>query len=137
MKLRFFSIVLTTAALLLSANLSLAADAPTDTAKPAVGKAQATKNDAKAKVAAKGKAAAKVKLVDINSASSAELKKLPGITDSEATKIIAGRPYGSKAWLVSHKVLTEDIYAAISQLIVAKQPNKDAAKNAALYRQKK
>jgi len=136
MKLRLFSIVLSTAALLLSANLSLAADAPTDPAKPVVSKAQATKNGAKAKVSAKGKAAAKGKLVDINSASSAELKKLPGITEEEATKIIAGRPYGSKAWLVNHKVLPEDKYAAIRQLIVAKQPYKDAAKNAALYKKK-
>jgi len=37
---------------------------------------------------------------------------------------------------VSNKVLTEDKYAAIRQLIIAKQPNKDAAKNAALYKKK-
>lgn len=137
MKLRLFSIALSTAALLLSANVSLAADASMDPAKPAVTKAQATKNDTKAKVSAKGKAAAKIKLVDINSAKSSELKQLPGITDAEAAKIIAGRPYGSKAWLVTNDILPEAKYAAIRQLVIAKQPNKDAAKNAALYKNKK
>ncbi|UCH16460.1 MAG: helix-hairpin-helix domain-containing protein, partial [Burkholderiales bacterium] len=40
--------------------------------------------------------AAKEKLIDVNSASRAELKTLPGIGDAEADKIIAGRPYLSK-----------------------------------------
>jgi competence protein ComEA len=83
------------------------------------------------------KPAAKIKLVDINSASSEELKKLPGIGDAEAAKIIASRPYGSKAWLLGHKILPEDKYPGIKDLIIAKQPNKDAAKNAAPYSKKK
>ncbi len=54
--------------------------------------------------AAGGKAkAAPGKLVDINSASKAELKTLPGIDDARADKIIAGRPYVSKAVLVDRQ----------------------------------
>jgi len=128
MKKHFISIALAAAVVMLGSDLALAAD--TVQASPKVAPASQTK------AATKTKTKATAKLVDINSASSAELKKLPGITESEATKIIAGRPYGSKAWLVTHKVLTEDKYAAISQLVVAKQPYKDAAKNAALYKKK-
>lgn len=77
---------------------------------------------------------ANVKLVDINGANKVALMKLPGVTAEVADKIIAGRPYGSKTWLVSDKVLDAAIYGAIKDLIVAKQPYKDAAKNAALYK---
>src|SRR5262249_54962308 len=42
-------------------------------------------------------AASPAPLVDINSASRAQLKTLPGIGDVEANRIIAGRPYHSKA----------------------------------------
>jgi len=136
MKHRFIYLALTTAALLLGSHLAIAADAPAVAPQAAASKAKVSTKTTKSTVAAKPKAAAKVKLVDINSASAAELKKLPNITEADAAKIIAGRPYGSKAWLVSNKVLTEDKYAAIRQLVIAKQPNKDAAKNAALYKKK-
>ncbi|CAH2031777.1 ComEA family DNA-binding protein [Trichlorobacter ammonificans] len=62
------------------------------------------------------------KLVDINAASKAELKKLPTITDELADKIIAGRPYASKAWLVTNKVVPEANYEAIRGLIAVKNP---------------
>jgi competence protein ComEA len=136
MKLRLFSIVLSSAALLLNVNLSLAADTPAAAPQAAASNAKVSTKTTKSTVAAKPKAAAKVKLVDINSASSAELKKLPDITEADAAKIIAGRPYGSKAWLVSKKVLTEEKYAVIRQLIIAKQSYSDGAKNAALYKKK-
>lgn len=74
--------------------------------------------------------------LQIRRAKSAELKQLPGITDAEAAKIIAGRPYGSKAWLVSHNIVDAAVYGGLKQQVIAKQPNKDAAKNAALYKKK-
>src|SRR5215471_20087268 len=37
-------------------------------------------------------AAPKADIVDINSATAAELKMLPGVNDSDATKIVQGRP---------------------------------------------
>ena len=74
---------------------------------------------------------APAKPVDLNSASLAELKRLPGITDAEAKKIIAARPYGSKAQLVTRQVLDASQYQGLKNLVQAKQPFKDAGKNAA------
>lgn len=76
-------------------------------------------------------------LIDINSASAATLQMLPGVSKSQAERIVAGRPYGSKAWLVSDKLIEEATYLAIRTQIVAKQPYKDGAKNAALYKDRK
>jgi hypothetical protein len=70
--------------------------------------------------------------VDINSASAAELKKLPGVTDTEAAKIIAGRPYGTKAQLVTRQAVDANHYQTLKNLVQAKQPFKEAAKNAAV-----
>jgi competence protein ComEA len=134
MKSSITKTTLITLTLLLSASLCNAADTKAAAPQQAASKAQAFQNGVKAKVSAKGKAESKVKLVDINSAKSSELKQLPGITDAEAAKIIAGRPYGSKAWLVTNNILPEAKYAAIRQLVIAKQPSTDAAKNAALYK---
>lgn len=77
----------------------------------------------------KPKAAAKVKLVDINTASVTELATLPGITPAEAANIVTKRPYGSKAWLVTQGAIPEAKYHAISALVVAKQPFREASKN--------
>jgi hypothetical protein len=62
------------------------------------------------------------KLVDINSASRAGLKTLPGIGDAEADKIIANRPYLTKSSLVSKKVLELGPYDALRGRIIAVQP---------------
>src|SRR5450830_830703 len=119
MKHRFISLALTTAALLLGSHLALASETLAAAPQATASKAKVSTKTTKSAVAAKPKVAAKVKLVDINSASVAELKKLPGVTDAEAAKIIAGRPYGSKAWLVSHKIIDAGVYVDIKQLIIA------------------
>ena len=60
-------------------------------------------------------------LVDINSATKAQLSALPGIGDKYSDKIIAGRPYANKSQLVSKKVLPQGVYNKISGMIIAKQ----------------
>jgi DNA uptake protein ComE-like DNA-binding protein len=60
-------------------------------------------------------------LVDINSATKAQLSALPGIGDKYSDKIIAGRPYANKSQLVSKKVLPQGVYNKISSMIIAKQ----------------
>ncbi|MCX7171645.1 MAG: helix-hairpin-helix domain-containing protein, partial [Proteobacteria bacterium] len=77
--------------------------------------------------------AAKIKLVDINGASAEQLKTLPGVSDAEAAKIIAGRPYATKAHLVTRNIIPVGTYEGLKKQVIAKQPNKDAADNAALY----
>ena len=133
MKHKTIQISLAAAVMLLSASLCLAEDSEAVAPTPAASQTKARAKAARSEADAKRQAAAQIKLVDINSASSAELKKLPGIGDAEAAKIIAGRPYGSKAWLVSNKVLEELQYFGIKDLIIAKQPHKDGARNAAPY----
>lgn len=60
-------------------------------------------------------------LIDINSASKAQLSSLPGIGDKYSDKIIAGRPYANKSQLVSKKIIPESVYSKISPMIIAKQ----------------
>ena len=71
---------------------------------------------------ARGTATApKADMVDINSASAAELKMLPGVGDGDANKIIQGRPYSHKHQLVSKKVVSETTYEKIKDHVIAKQ----------------
>lgn len=76
---------------------------------------------AKPNPAPHAKAAAKGKLVDINRATKDELKTLPGIQDPQADRIIAGRPYPTKARLVTRNILSAEAYELIKKRIVARQ----------------
>jgi DNA uptake protein ComE-like DNA-binding protein len=71
---------------------------------------------------------AKVALVDINSASRAQLKTLPGIGDAEATRIIDGRPYLSKADLASEHVIRAGVYLSLKNRIIAIQTQRPKGK---------
>jgi DNA uptake protein ComE-like DNA-binding protein len=91
-------------------------------------KAPAAKPAEAAKVAPAEKkaepAAAKQDLLDINSASEADLKALVGIGDAYSKKIIAGRPYAKKDQLMSKKIVPKATYDKIKDKIIAIQPKK-------------
>ncbi len=123
MKQLWIRITGTIAALALSAALGFAAE-------PAKAPAKDTKAPAKAAAPAKAdadkKAApAKQEPVDINSATNDELKAVPGIGDTFATKIIVGRPYANKTQLKTRGILPEKVYEQVKDRIIAKQPKKD------------
>ena len=61
-------------------------------------------------------------LLDINTATRAQLRRLPGITDVYATRIITHRPYQVKHELETRKILPAAVYARIWDRVTAREP---------------
>jgi DNA uptake protein ComE-like DNA-binding protein len=116
MKRGFIQTMLIAAALLLSASVCVAAEGKAAAPGEVTGAPKPVEKSAKA-----GKPVTPDNPVDINSASKAQLKKIPGVNDALADRIVAGRPYLSKAHLVTRNIMSGVHYAQIKDLIIARQ----------------
>lgn len=68
------------------------------------------------------------RLVDINGASRKELMTLPGVDEAMADKIIAARPFLTKAELVTKQVMPTGPYLSLKNNVVALQKRPARAK---------
>jgi len=66
-------------------------------------------------------ATAPAELIDINTATKAQLEPLKGIGPARADAIIKGRPYKGKDELVQKKIVPQNVYDDIKGQIIAKQ----------------
>jgi competence protein ComEA len=114
--MKFATIVLA-AALPLFAVLSASAQTPQTAPRPATS-APAPATAAPAPATSAKPAAA---LIDINSASRDELTALKGVGPARADAIVKGRPYRGKDELLSKKIVPDNVYGDIKDLIVARQ----------------
>lgn len=89
-----------------------ATTAPATTAKPATPATAPT---------TAAKPAAATDLLDINTASAADLEKLKGIGAARSAAIIKGRPYRGKNELLDKNIVPKNVYEDIKDHIIAKQ----------------
>jgi hypothetical protein len=121
MQLRSISLALS-AALVLGGPAALAAEDSKPAAKPSSTtqpKTGSTKASAKTK---------KPKPVEINSATAAQLKTVPGISDADAQRIIINRPYMTRSHLVTKNVLSYDAYLAVKDYLSVVPPDPQGKK---------
>jgi len=59
--------------------------------------------------------------VELNTASRSQLASLPGLSDADADRIIANRPYGAKEGLLRKKVLGQQKYEQIQDYVYVAQ----------------
>lgn len=76
--------------------------------------------DAKAVVQGVVEGVRQQRTININRASAADLKTLPGIDDAAAHRIIAHRPYGDSYELVKRHIISRQEYGRISRKIASR-----------------
>jgi DNA uptake protein ComE-like DNA-binding protein len=86
--------------------------------------AQATaelKSDAKAVAAGIREGWSRDKPLDLNTATKEQVMSLPGVTDAEADRMIAGRPYKEPGELVTRHIMPKSEYDKIADRLTAKK----------------
>jgi competence protein ComEA len=63
-------------------------------------------------------------LIDINTATAAQLRSLPGMGSAYVARIVAGRPYTAKNQLVTRGVLPQAVYDKVQLRIIARKITK-------------
>jgi DNA uptake protein ComE-like DNA-binding protein len=96
------------------ASTPAAAPAKTTTTTKSTAKSTSTKSTST-------KSATHAAKTDINSASKDDLMKVKGMTDADADKIIAGRPYKSVSELKSKKIIDTATYNKVHSHLEAKK----------------
>jgi competence protein ComEA len=115
MQSRAIRLFVTVAALVLASPSAVAAAEASAPSKPVV----AAPTKATTTAPKEGAAKPKPKPVDINNASVEQLAKVPGLDKAHAMKIVASRPYPTRAWLVTKGILSETKYAEVKDYLVA------------------
>lgn len=113
--MRKLSLGALTAVALLAASPLMAQAPQTD------GKAPATKMAPATTAPAKTTAAPATDLLDINTATPAQLEALKGVGKARAEAIVKGRPFKAKDELVSKNLVPQNVYNDIKDKIIAKQ----------------
>jgi DNA uptake protein ComE-like DNA-binding protein len=80
---------------------------------------QTIKHDAKAIAEGVKEGIAGDKTININKSSREDLLTLPGLTERQADRIIAGRPFNAAHDLVTRHVLSESEYSKIRDRVIA------------------
>jgi DNA uptake protein ComE-like DNA-binding protein len=102
-----------------AAGLALPASAQTTQTSPV--KPSPSMTTPKPTTGAQPGSSARAALIDINSASEADLDALPGVGKSRASAIIKNRPYKGKDDLLSRHILPANVYNGIKDKIIARQ----------------
>jgi DNA uptake protein ComE-like DNA-binding protein len=68
-----------------------------------------------------GQTPTKAHPLDLNSASAAELAALPGVGTTRSKIIVDGRPYRGKDELVQRKILPQDVFDRVKDLVIVGQ----------------
>lgn len=61
------------------------------------------------------------KLVDLNQASKEQIESLPGVTQHQAERIIAERPYKDPQQLVTRRILSQQQYDSVKDKVIVRQ----------------
>jgi competence protein ComEA len=107
------------ASLLAAMTACMSKDNPDEIRQRAAAATETMKHDAHAIAEGVKEGMGRDKTVNINKASREDLLGLPGVTEHQADRIIAGRPFDNAHQLVTRRVLTEAQYAKVRDRVIA------------------